>query len=142
MATMPLEKPQVIEEKEKPAKEEQEDELPARIEKVDKVVSPLQLADVLYRQGYNELAFKNYCAVGEQLTEEKVADLQWILFQKANCLRRSDPDKAVGFYNELIESYPNSTWTKAAKSQLKMIEWGHTDQGKSLLGDERDDTSS
>ena len=136
---LPLEMPQADEESEKPASE---DELVVTLEKVGKVISPLQLADVLYRQGYYKLAFENYCAVGEQLAEDSVVDRQWILFQKANCRRHSDPNEAIGFYNELIRSFPNSKWTTAANSRLKTIEWSQLNQIRDLVENETDDTNN
>ena len=120
----------------------QEDELAVTLKKADKIVRPLQLADVLYRQGYYELAFGNYCTVDEQLAEGHVTDRQWILFQKANCRRHSHPDEAIGFYNELIQSFPNSKWTTAATSRLKMIEWSQLNQIKDLVENETDDANN
>jgi len=136
---LPSEESQISEKSEKLS---QEDELGVTLKKMDKVISPLQLADVLYRQGYYELAFENYCAVGEQLTADSIVDRQWILFQKANCRRHSNLNEAVGFYNELIQSFPNSKWTTAANSQLKMIEWSQLNQIRDLVGNKTDDTNS
>jgi len=136
---LPPEEPQVGEESEKLAPE---DELVVTLAKVDKVISPLQLADVLYRQGYYKLAFENYCKVDERLSEDRVTDRQWILFQKANCRRHSDPNEAIGLYNELIKSFPNSKWTTAANSRLKMIEWSQLNQIRDLVENEIDDTKN
>ncbi|MHC4949463.1 MAG: tetratricopeptide repeat protein [Planctomycetota bacterium] len=130
---------QVVEESIKPALE---NELVVRLEKLDKVVSPLQLADVLYRQGHYEQALKNYCTVYEKLSEDRIADRQWILFQKANCCRHSDLNEVIRLYNELIKSFPNSKWAAAANSQLKMIEWTRANQIKDLLEIEANDTDS
>ena len=130
---------QADEESKKPALE---NELVVTLDKLDKVVSPLQLADVLYRQGHYETAFKNYCTANERLSEESVADRQWILFQKANCRRHSDLNEAIQLYNELIKSFPNSKWTAAANSRLKMIEWTQANQIKNLLEVEANDTDS
>ncbi|RKY10394.1 MAG: hypothetical protein DRP56_01120 [Planctomycetota bacterium] len=119
-----------------------EDELVVVLEKMDRAISSLQLADVLYRQGYYELAFENYCTVDEQLSEGRVTDHQWILFQKANCRRHSNPNEAIGFYNELIKSFPNSKWTTAANSRLKMTEWSQLNQIRDLAENETDDTNN
>ncbi len=133
------EEAQTSEESKKPAPE---NELVVTLEKLDKIVSPLQLADVLYRQGYYESAFKNYCMVDEQLAEDRAADHQWILFQKANCRRHSDFNEAIRLYNELMKSFPNSKWTTAANSQLKMIEWSQVSRIEDLVENETDDTNS
>lgn len=127
---------------EKSEKLSQEDELAVTLKKTDKITSPLQLADVLYRQGYYKLAFENYCTVDERLSEDCITDRQWILFQKANCRRHSNPDEAIGFYNELIKSFPNSKWTTAANSRLKMIEWSQLNQIMDLVENETDDTNN
>jgi len=119
-----------------------EDNLAVRLEKVEKVLSPLQLADVLYRQGHYQLAFENYCAVYEGLSEDQTEDRQWILFQKANCCRYSDLNEAIGLYNELIKSFPNSKWTVAANSRLKIIEWRQLNQIRELVENETDDANS
>jgi hypothetical protein len=138
-APLPSEEPKAGKESKKPSPE---DELVVTLEKVDKVISPLQLADVLYRQGYYKLAFENYCAVGEQLAEDRIVDRQWILFQKANCRRHSDPNEAIRLYNELIKSFPNSKWTTVASSRLKMIEWSQLNQIRDLVENETDDTNN
>ncbi|MHC5143653.1 MAG: tetratricopeptide repeat protein, partial [Planctomycetota bacterium] len=119
-----------------------EDDLAVRLEKVEKVLSPLQLADVLYRQGHYQLAFENYCAVYDRLSEDQTEDRQWILFQKANCCRYSDLNEAIRLYNELIKSFPNSKWTVAANSRLKIIEWGQLNQIRELVENETDDANS
>ena len=139
IAASPPENPQAGKESKKPSSE---DELVVTLEKVDKVISPLQLADVLYRQGYYKLAFENYCTVDEHLAEDRVADHQWILFQKANCCRLSDSNEAIRFYNELIKSFPNSKWTTVASSRLKMIEWSQLNPIRDLVEHETDDTNN
>ncbi|MHC4236709.1 MAG: tetratricopeptide repeat protein [Planctomycetota bacterium] len=137
---LPLpEESQIVEESKEPVPE---NNLVVTLEKLDTILSPLQLADVLYRQGYYELAFKNYCTVYEQLPKDSLADRQWILFQKGNCCRYSDPDKAALFYNELINSFPNSRWTASANSRLKMIQWTQANQIKDLLEVEANDPNS
>ena len=135
----PAEKPQASEEIETLSPQ---DELTLTLEKIDTITSPLQLADVLYRQGYYDLAFDNYCTVAEQLPEEHVTDRQWVLFQKANCCRYSNPNEAVGFYNELTQSFPNSKWAAAANSRRKIIEWNQANQIKDLVKNEADDTNN
>jgi len=119
---------------EKPEKTALKNDLILAIENVDTVVSPLRLADVLYRQGYYEPAFKSYCAAEEHLAEDenRTADHQWILFQKANCLRDSDLDGAVRLYHELINTFPNSKWAAVASSRLKMIAWSQANPVKAL----------
>ena len=133
------EEPTAREEDEAPSLE---DILAVTLKKVDKITSPLQLADVLYRQGYYELAFENYCTVGAQLAEDGVVDHQWILFQKANCRRHSNSNEAIRLYNELIKSFPNSKWTTAATSRLKMIEWSQLNQTKDWVENETDDANN
>jgi len=121
---------------EKNEKKALKNELILTLEKVDTVVSPLQLADVLYRQNYYELAFKSYCAAEGQLAEDenRTVDHQWILFQKANCLRRSDLDEAIRLYRKLINTFPNSKWAAVASSRLKMIAWSQANPVEGLPG--------
>ena len=132
----PLEESRADEEDQGPVPE---DDLAVMLEKINEVVSPLRLADVLYRQGRYELAFKNYATVYEQLGEDCVSDCQWVLFQKANCCRHSDLNEAIELYKELIESYPNSRWTAAASSRLKMSQWYQLSQIRELTGNKTND---
>ncbi len=131
-----------------PAKKEIEtvseplNDIVAMLDKLDKVVKPLQLADVLFRQGHFEAAFKNYNIAYEHLSADRIADRQWVMFQKANCCRRIDCNESVRLYRELIESFPNSKWTTAANSHLKMIEWTQANQIKDLLEVEDNDPNS
>ncbi|MDH4201300.1 MAG: hypothetical protein OEV87_00200 [Phycisphaerae bacterium] len=106
------------------------------LEKIDTAVSPLQLADVLYRLNYYELAFKSYCTAEGQFAEDEnhTADHQWILFQKANCLRGIDLDEAIRLYRELINTFPNSKWAAVASSRLKMIAWSQANPVEGLPG--------
>jgi tetratricopeptide (TPR) repeat protein len=111
-----------------------------QLEKAERVVDPLQLADTLFRQGYEAEAFMFYQQAAEQLAAEDIETLQWTLFQRANCCRRTDPAKAIGLYSELLSRFPGSRWSGAAKASQMTLEWTMNERLKPYLsaGDHAD----
>jgi len=94
----------------------------ARLETVEQVVDAIQLADVLYRQGYTQAAYTYYSQAAKQAAGSADND-QWVLFQMANCCGESDPAKAVKLYSDLLARYPNSPWSGAAQARRTTLEW-------------------
>jgi hypothetical protein len=111
-----------------------------QLEKAEQVVDPLQLADTLFRQGYEPQAFLYYQQAAEQLAAEDIETLQWTLFQRANCCRRTEPAKAISLYTELLNRFPGSRWSGAAKASQLTLEWTMNERLKPYLsaGDHAD----
>ncbi|MCE5186601.1 MAG: tetratricopeptide repeat protein [Planctomycetaceae bacterium] len=102
------------------------------LQKADRVVNPLLLADALFRQGLYPQAYDYYkTAMSEQ--PEQADNVQWALFQMANCCRYADPAKAKEHYNALISRFPNCLWNASATSRLATIEWTMNESLKSYI---------
>ena len=88
---------------------------------------PFELAEVLFHCGHFEQAAIFYQQALDNKASEtddksySAKDKAWILFQTGNCLKKSDPEKALKMYRELITEFPDSPWTDAAKVQDKVI---------------------
>ena len=87
------------------------------------VLSPIELADVLYRAGKPEQAVRFYEMALNGMNKDNLPVHQWVLFQTANCLRHTDAARAGTLYEELIRLYPSSVWAAAAKARHQMLIW-------------------
>lgn len=105
-----------------PVGDEEKDVL-GRIEKITQAAYPLALADTLFRKGHFAEAIKYYQAADEKVEKDDVISQQWILFQRANCLRGTEAGRAAELYGEFIEKYPNSVWSPVAAARKATIEW-------------------
>lgn len=94
---------------------------------------PLKVADILYRQKYYTQALEYYETIYPTLSEDRVIERQWVLFQMANCCRSTDPDRASKLYAELIQLYPSSEWTSIASAQKKLLEWNQMIRVQELI---------
>ncbi len=97
------------------------------LENPEKIVDPLSAAQALFLNDKMTNAAKFY-QIALQRTDsidktDNAYDRQWILFQMGNCLRKADPDRAHDYYRQLIEEYPNSGWTTAARTCQQVITW-------------------
>lgn len=106
------------------------------VEGAENIVNPLAAADCLYAHGEYKTAAHLYQLALKQMVDTK-EDLfrSWALFQAGNCLRRTEPDSAYKFYEQLISEYPESYWTPAARSEQQIINWFKTN--KSFVSMER-----
>ncbi|HDS84342.1 MAG TPA: hypothetical protein ENN97_04020 [Phycisphaerales bacterium] len=98
------------------------------IEDPESIPHPKELADVLYRAGRLESAARYYDIALSQTSKEQAPTYSWLLFQSANCVRRTDAAKAKTRYEELVQLYPNSVWAAAAQGRLQMLNWLETNQ--------------
>lgn len=105
----------------------------ADLEKAGQVVNPILLADAVYRQGHAHAAYTYYKQAAEQLGSEDAEATQWVLFQMANCLRDSDPVKALKIYSDLLARFPNCRWSAAAQSRKSTLEWIMKESVKELV---------
>ena len=87
---------------------------------------PAELADILYRAGKPDEAYRYYEMALSSVNTADVAAHQWLLFQTANCLRRTEYLQAVKRYEELIRLYPNSVWAAAAQARHRVLNWKET----------------
>ena len=68
-------------------------------------------------------------------------DKAWLLLQIGNCLQRSDPQKAVTIYKQLITEYPNSLWSELVRVKGQWITWELRDKPQTLINEIKASTS-
>jgi tetratricopeptide (TPR) repeat protein len=90
------------------------------------ILHPTEVADVLYQAGRPDEAGRYYEMALNAVEKDNAPLHQWLLFQTANCLRRTDRSRAAMLYEELIRLYPNSTWSAAAQARHKLLVWMET----------------
>ena len=101
---------------------------------------PFELAEVLFHCGHLEQAAIFYQQALDNKTDKtddgsySAKDKAWMLFQTGNCLKKSDPEKALKMYRELITEFPDSPWTDAAKVQDKLINLCQRENPAGLVG--------
>ncbi len=102
---------------------------------LSKVSNPLELADVLYKDGKLKQAAFFYKMAYEKLSNRfaKEADLAWTLFQIGNCVRHTEPSEAIISYKQLISQYPQSPWSGAAQTLLDTIEWQKQEKPQEVI---------
>ncbi|ORC36593.1 hypothetical protein B4O97_05885 [Marispirochaeta aestuarii] len=66
--------------------------------------------------GDNERALENYRRISDEYSESALAPRS--LFSVGRLEEQISADQALSAYNELIESYPQSNWTKLARSRI------------------------
>jgi hypothetical protein len=101
----------------------QDDNLFEKLKNAAQAPHPMKVADTLYRQKYYTQALAYYETIYPTLSEDRVTERQWALFQMANCCRTTDTDRAGKLYAEFIQLYPSSEWTSIAHAQKELLEW-------------------
>jgi len=104
------------------------------------IKNPLELAEILFRNGNLKEAAKCYKEALDRMTANENGlqeDKAWILFQIGNCLRNTDQPAAIEMYKQLITEYPDSPWTDLAKAQSKLIDWYLQDKPVELVAENR-----
>ena len=95
------------------------------------IARPATLADSLFLGGHFEAAGDLYrFAMQRKSAPDQRA---WLLFQMANCKRKSDPAMARGLYRRLLAEHPDSPWSPVADVQQNLIEWRRVNQPERLL---------
>jgi tetratricopeptide (TPR) repeat protein len=97
-----------------------------RIDQIAEPVEPMALADALFRCGEYERAERFYQLAAEQIGSPPEPDWQWAVFQRANCLRHSQPQQARQVYEELLKQVPAGRWSSAAKAATETLQWYET----------------
>ena len=98
--------------------------------------NPFELGEVLFLSGYlrEAAAFYQEALHRVDANDIRLAETRaWILFQIGNCRRNNDMPAAAKIYGQLIEEYPNSSWTELAQAQVKLIEWLQKDEPENLI---------
>jgi len=95
------------------------------------VADTAALADALFLAGHPDSAanFYGMAAKGEASPKEKA----WLLFQAANCRRKTDPQAALKVYDTLVAAHPDTLWGAIALVQKGIVEWRRTDSLAVLL---------
>jgi len=91
------------------------------------------MAEAMFLAGYLDSAADFYKrAAGRETNPEEKA---WLLFQTANCLRKTAPQAALKGYDALIAAHPDSLWATVARAQKEVIDWRVTASTAALLKD-------
>jgi len=103
--------------------------------------NPMELAEILFRNGSLKEATKCYQEALNRMTANKddrhKKEKAWILFQIGNCLRNTDRSEAIEIYRQLIAQYPDSPWADLAKARSKLINWYQQDKPGELVAETR-----
>lgn len=97
-----------------------------RIDQIEEPVEPMGMANALFRCGQYERAERFYRLAAEQINSPSEPDWQWAVFQRANCLRHTQPQQARQVYEELLKQVPASRWSSAAKAAMETLQWYET----------------
>jgi tetratricopeptide (TPR) repeat protein len=101
---------------------------------------PFELAEVLFLSNHFEKAAIFYAEALNRTSSLSSISAQkkaWILFQMGNCLRKKEPDKAKQAYTQLINEFPESSWTGPAKSQVELIDWYQKDKPEKIIAEQK-----
>ncbi|MEJ5259691.1 MAG: hypothetical protein WHS88_05830 [Anaerohalosphaeraceae bacterium] len=112
-------------------------EAPRGLERLDAVAQPIDAmgaADALFRCGDFERAERFYRLAAERAGSPSEPDWQWAVFQRANCLRHSQPEAARRLYQELLQKAPGSRWNGAARASLELLDLADSLQASTLKG--------
>jgi tetratricopeptide (TPR) repeat protein len=105
-------------------------------EQSQEVDNPFELAELLFLSNHLKKAAVFYeKALSQTSTDSSISSQRkaWILFQLGNCLRYDDPTRAKQMYTQLINEFPESSWTEPAKSQVELINWFQTDDPEKII---------
>jgi len=103
------------------------------------VADPASLAEALRMGGHLDVAARFYAIAAERTSDQ--AEKAWLLFQRANCLRRTDASAALEAYRKLQAEHPKSLWSRVAQAQARVIEWRRASDLAGLLEEIRQETS-
>jgi len=102
-----------------------------RIRKLNSIDDPVALADALFQADHPDLAVVFYDrAIASGVADEKKA---WVLFQAANCCRKTDPQAALKKYDMLVAAHPDSLWGSIAIVEKDIVKWRNTNELTTLI---------
>ena len=104
-----------------------------RIRKLNSIEDPAAVADALFQAKHPDLAvvFYDRAIKGKSAPREKA----WLLFQAANCRRKTKPQAALKAYDALVAAHPDSLWSSIALVQKGIVEWQNTHNLETLFKD-------
>jgi tetratricopeptide (TPR) repeat protein len=105
-------------------------------EQSQEVDNPFELAELLFLSNHLKKAAVFYEQALSQTSTDSSISVQrkaWILFQIGNCLRYDDPNRAKQIYSQLINEFPESSWSELAKSHVDLIDWFQTDKPEEII---------
>jgi len=102
-----------------------------RIRKLNGIEDPAAVADALFQAKRPDLAavFYDRAIKGKSAPGKKA----WLLFQAANCRRKTKPQAALKVYDALVTAHPDSLWSSIALVQKGIVEWQSTNNLETLL---------
>jgi tetratricopeptide (TPR) repeat protein len=102
------------------------------------VDNPFEIAELLFSSNHLDKAALFYAeALNRTSSDNSIAAQRkaWILFQMANCLRKTEPNRAKQMYTQLINEFPESSWTEPAKGQVQLIDFYQTEEPEKFITD-------
>jgi tetratricopeptide (TPR) repeat protein len=102
----------------------------------DELMDPFGIAEILYSTGHLPAAARFYEKALERINREDPVSARnraWIIFQRANCLRRQEPLQAMEIYQMLLSEYPDSPWKDAAQTWLELAQWYSKEKPAELI---------
>lgn len=109
-------------------------------ESPETLIDPLKLADALFKGGYLEESSICYQEALRRLSAQEsdvFQDKVWVLLQMGNCLKQTDPQRALENYQRVVAEYPYSPWAQLAKEKSDVVSWYLKDNPKKLMQDAR-----
>ena len=91
----------------------------------------MALADMLFEDERYASAMVLYDRVLSAAQDEDTK--AWALFQKANCLKGSDPSAALELYRQLASEYAESIWSPLGAAQGRLLQWKRQHKPAALL---------
>ena len=88
---------------------------------MDAIVAPDLLAESLFKGKSPQAALTFYNKCHDEAKEDE--DKSWFMYQMANCVRKSDPARALQLYEQVAIQYKTTTWAVVAANQKQLLEW-------------------
>ncbi|MHC4293146.1 MAG: tetratricopeptide repeat protein [Planctomycetota bacterium] len=107
-------------------------------QKPEQVDNPFEIAELLFLSNHLDKSALFYAEALNRTSSDNSISAQrkaWILFQMGNCLRKTEPNRAKQMYTQLINEFPESSWTEPAKGQVQLIDFYLTDEPEKIITD-------
>jgi hypothetical protein len=107
-----------------------------QLEDPNAIKEPFELAETLFASNHLKeaaVAYQLAYARTDPNDPNLAGKRAWILIQTGNCLKDSEPAKAIASYRRLIEQYPDSPWADLAKALGSMTSWFEQDKPRTLI---------
>jgi len=100
------------------------------------IKEPFELAETLFASNHLKeaaVAYQLAYAHTDPNDPNLAGKRAWILIQTGNCLKDSEPAKAIASYRKLIEQYPDSPWADLAKALGSLASWFEQDKPRAFI---------